>query len=72
MYVDVLNFDKINNSKIPTMSELGKKRRRRKHKLLFSLSFITGVNGHCQKLKYHFKNLNISTFYFFSILRGIF
>ena len=72
MYVNVLNFDKINNSKIPTMPELGKKRGRRKHKLLFSLSFITGVNRHCQKLKYHFKKLKISTFYFSSILRGIF
>lgn len=28
MYVNVLNFDKINNSKIPTMSELGEKKKK--------------------------------------------
>ena len=32
MYVNVLNFDKINNSEIPTISEQGKKKERKKRK----------------------------------------
>lgn len=65
MYVDVLNFDKINKITIP---ELGKKRGRRKYKYGAFLIFRNGVNGHCQKLKDSFKKIKNTNLLLFSIL----
>lgn len=39
MHVNVLNFDKINNSKLPTLSKFNKKRGRRKNKYVAFIFF---------------------------------